>query len=73
MTCWPNLLERRGWPRKEIYTAFAAVYERLAGLAIASRGSRSLEAARDAFLYLLSFGTLGTWAGGLGSLFFYSH
>jgi hypothetical protein len=65
-----DLLERRGWTRKEIHAAFAAVYERLAGMPMPARGARSLEAARDAFLYLLSFGTLGTWTIGLGSLFF---
>lgn len=64
------LLERRGWPRKEIYQAFAALYERLTGLEIPSRSARSAESARDAFLYLLSFGTLATWTCGLGSLFF---
>jgi hypothetical protein len=65
-----NLLERHGWPRKEIHAAFTAVYERLAGIPMPARGNRSLEAARDAFLYLLSFGTLGTWTTGLGSVFF---
>jgi hypothetical protein len=65
-----NLLERRGWSRKEIYNAFGTLYERLTGLELPGRGARSAESARDAFLYLLSFGTLGTWAGGLGSLFF---
>jgi len=65
-----NLLERRGWSRKEIYNAFGSLYARLTGLELPGRGARSAESARDAFLYLLSFGTLGTWAGGLGSLFF---
>ena len=65
-----NLLERRGWSRKEIYNAFGTLYERLTGLELPGRGARSAESARDAFLYLLSFGTLATWAGGLGSLFF---
>ncbi len=65
-----DLLERRGWPRKEIYRAFGGLYERLTGLGIPARGSGRLESARDAFLYLLSFGTLATWTCGLGSLFF---
>jgi hypothetical protein len=65
-----NLLERHGWSRKEIYNAFGSLYERLTGLELPARGARSAESARDAFLYLLSFGTLGAWAGGLGSLFF---
>ncbi len=65
-----DLLDRRGWPRKEIYAAFGSLYERLTGLAIPGRVGRSAESARDAFLYLLSFGTLATWTLGLGSLFF---
>ncbi len=65
-----DLLERRGWPRKEIYRAFGSLYERLTGIDIPARGSGRLESARDAFLYLLSFGTLATWTCGLGSLFF---
>lgn len=65
-----NLLGRRGWSRKEIYNAFGSLYERLTGLEVPGRGARSAESARDTFLYLLSFGTLGTWARGLGSLFF---
>jgi hypothetical protein len=65
-----DLLERRGWPRKEIYNAFAGVYEQLTGLAVPARGAPSAESARDAFLHLLSFGTLGTWTFGLGMLFF---
>ena len=65
-----DLLERRGWPRKEIYRAFGSLYERLTGIAIPTRGSGLAESARDAFLYLLSFGTLATWACALGSLFF---
>lgn len=65
-----NLLERRGWSRKEIYQAFGSLYERLTGLELPGRAARAAESARDAFLYLLSFGTLATWATGLGSIFF---
>src|SRR6185437_1983829 len=36
-------------------------YERATGMAVPSRGSRA-ENARDAFLYLLAFVTLGIWA-----------
>ena len=61
-----NLLERRGWSRKDIYNAFGSVYERLTGLELPGRGARSAESARDAFLYLLSFGTLATWAEHMG-------
>jgi hypothetical protein len=59
-----ELLERNGWPRKEVYAAFATIYE------TPKRGAGFAESARDAFLYLLSFGTLSTWAWALGSLFF---
>jgi len=65
-----DLLDRRGWPRKEIYGAFVSLYERLTGMAMPARVGRAAESARDAFLYLLSFGTLATWTCGLGSLFF---
>jgi Domain of unknown function (DUF5671) len=64
------MLERRGWPQKEIYRAFGERYERLTGLGVPVRRGTIGEAARDAFLYLLSFGTLGTWTCALGSLFF---
>jgi hypothetical protein len=59
-----ELLERNGWPRKEVYAAFASIYE------TPKRGAGFAESARDAFLYLLSFGTLSTWAWALGTLFF---
>jgi succinate dehydrogenase hydrophobic anchor subunit len=65
-----GLLERQGWQRKEIYSAYASLYERLTGLSIPTRAGHLAESARDAFLYLLSFGTLATWTCGLGSLFF---
>lgn len=59
-----ELLERNGWPRKEVYAAFATIYE------TPKRGAGFAESARDAFLYLLSFGTLSSWAWSLGALFF---
>jgi hypothetical protein len=64
------MLERRGWSQKEIYRAYGGLYERLTGLAVPVRRGGIAEAARDVFLYLLSFGTLGTWTCALGSLFF---
>jgi hypothetical protein len=64
-----QLLKQRGWPEKDIYQAFAARYEALSGTAVPARGSAG-EAARDAFAYLLSFATLGTWTIALGSLAF---
>ena len=65
-----EMLERRGWPRKEIYAAFSSLYSRLTGMETPQRVSGFADSARDAFLYLLSFGTLSVWTLGLGSLFF---
>ena len=64
-----SLLREHGWPSKEIYAAFGARYATLTGLAVPER-SGGAASARDAFLYLLTFCTLGTWATALGSLFF---
>jgi membrane protein YqaA with SNARE-associated domain len=65
-----ELLERNGWPLKEVYAAFDSVYAGLIGIAAPRRTSGLADSARDAFLYLLSFGTLGVWTIGLGSLLF---
>lgn len=64
-----NLLRSRGWSEKRILDAFAAFYEAETGVGVPFRGGR-VEAARDAFLYLLSFIALGTWTWSLGSLFY---
>ena len=64
-----QLLKQRGWPDKDIYQALTKHYEGLTGIPIPVRGSAG-EAARDAFFYLLSFATLGTWTIALGSLAF---
>jgi Domain of unknown function (DUF5671) len=65
-----EILERNGWPRKEVYAAFGTIYNQLTGLQAPQRVSGFADSARDAFLYLLSFGTLAVWTWGLGSLFF---
>jgi len=65
-----NLLREEGWAAKEIYAAFRRRYENLTGLALPARGEGAGESARDAFLYLLAFSTLATWAIALGSLLF---
>jgi len=65
-----NLLREEGWAAKEIYAAFRRHYESLTGLALPARGEGAGESARDAFLYLLAFSTLATWATALGSLLF---
>jgi hypothetical protein len=64
-----RLLGDRGWPEKRVYEAFAAYYERSTGLPVPARAGAG-EAARDAFLYLLSFSMLGVWTIALGTLVF---
>ncbi len=65
-----RLLSDRGWPEKRICEAFASYYERSTGVSVPARGSRTSEAARDAFFYLLSFSMLGVWTIALGALVF---
>jgi hypothetical protein len=62
------LLRGRGWPAEDVYRALGTHYEKTSGLHIP--GYRRAGAAKDAFLYLLAFSTLGTWTIGLGSLMF---
>jgi hypothetical protein len=64
-----SLLIRKGWPPDDVYGALADWWERDTGIAVPSRRTK-VENARDAFLYLLAFSTLGTWAFALGSLCF---
>jgi hypothetical protein len=64
-----DLLHSRGWSEKKILNAFAAYYEAETGMGVPAR-SGGIEAARDAFLHLLSFIALGTWTISLGSLIF---
>lgn len=64
-----DLLRSRGWSEKKILSAFAAYYETETGMGVPSRGG-GIEAARDAFLHLLSFIALGTWTTSLGSLLY---
>ena len=63
------LLTRRGCPPDDVYTALGNYWELATGLPIPGRG-RTGESARDAFLYLLSFSTLATWAIALSSILF---
>jgi hypothetical protein len=65
-----GLLRERGWTAKEVSAAFGRYYERLTGLVAPVRNAKTGEAARDAFLYLLAFSTLATWATALGALLF---
>jgi hypothetical protein len=64
-----SMLTRRGWPASDVYNALADWWERSSGIAVPIRRSTA-ENARDAFLYLLAFSTLATWASALGSLWF---
>lgn len=64
-----TLLTRRGWSPNDVYTALGDWWSRATGVEIPARRSAA-ENARDAFLYLLAFSTLATWACALGSLCF---
>ena len=62
-------LVQQGWPKDEVFATLGGYWERATGLAIPQRVGRG-ESSRDAFLYLLSFATLATWASALGSMLF---
>ncbi len=65
-----SLLTNRGWPSRDVYGSLGDWWERATGVAVPARRSAA-ESARDAFLYLLAFSTLTTWACALGSLCFH--
>ncbi|MEM7062749.1 MAG: DUF5671 domain-containing protein [Cyanobacteria bacterium P01_B01_bin.77] len=65
-----QLLSSFGWPQREIERAYFVVYEELVGLPIPSPRGGQGESARDAFVYLLSFVTLGIWTQALGEIGF---
>ena len=65
-----RLLRSFGWPQREIERAFYEVYEQLVGYPIPVPGGGAGEAARDAFMYLLSFLTLALWTQALGEMAF---
>lgn len=64
-----SLLRANGWSSDVIHAAFGRYYETLTGLPVPVRQG-IVEGARDAFLQLLSFGTLSTWTIALGALLF---
>src|SRR5215471_11297753 len=64
-----SLLRQNGWSERRIYQAFGAWYEARTNKPVPSGGGR-IEGAKDAFLYLLAFITLGIWAIELGALLF---
>ncbi len=65
-----SLLTQRGWPARDVYNTLGNWWERTTGVAVPARRSTAGNA-RDAFLYLLAFSTLATWACALGSLWFH--
>jgi Domain of unknown function (DUF5671) len=65
-----QLLEKEGWPSRDIYAALGRYYENLTGLPVPARSAGAGESAREAFLYMLSFSTLATWTTALASLLF---
>jgi hypothetical protein len=65
-----NLLSRAGWPSSDVYLSLGRYWEQSTGLPIPRR-TGSGENSRDAFLYLLAFATLCTWACSLGSMLFH--
>lgn len=65
-----SFLTRRGWPQEDVYAALGGYWEKITGFSVPGRPAAGGESARDAFLYLLSFSTLATWASALGSMLF---
>ena len=62
------LLKQNGWSERRVYRSLSAYYGTALGTAPPARGGRGVDA-RDAFLYLLNFITLGFWVIALGELF----
>lgn len=56
-----GILRQNGWPERRIYRALSEYYAGALGLPVPGRAG-STENARDAFLYLLNFITLGFWS-----------
>jgi hypothetical protein len=54
------MLRQNGWQERRVYAALSTYYAETLGVAVPARGS-SADWARDAFLYLISFITLGAW------------
>jgi Domain of unknown function (DUF5671) len=61
------LLKYSGWSERRIYRSLATYYTETLGIVVPGRSSRS-DSARDAFLYLLNFITLGFWSTAIGNL-----
>jgi len=63
------ILHNAGWPEKDSIAALAAYYESLTGMPVPAH-PRTSGGPREAFLHLLGFITLSTWAIAAGSLWF---
>jgi hypothetical protein len=63
------LLRQNGWSERRVYGALSQHYAESLGTVVPSR-SGPAENARDGFLYLVNFITLGFWATALGSIFY---
>lgn len=64
-----GMLRHNGWPERRIYRALATYYGGALQTHVPAR-AQSGENARDAFLYLLNFITLGFWTVALGQIFY---
>ena len=64
-----GMLRHNGFSERRIYRALGAYYGQTLGTQIPAR-TQSGESARDAFLYLLNFITLGFWTVALGQIFY---
>ena len=64
-----TLLVHNGWPEEEVLSSLGRHWQQITGLPVPERTGRG-ESSREAFLYLLMFSTLATWASSLGSMLF---
>jgi Domain of unknown function (DUF5671) len=66
-----RILREAGWSEKQVNGAILELYEEKTGMKAPMPGGMARgESAKDAFLHLLAFGTLGTWVGAIASLVF---
>ncbi|WP_107667359.1 DUF5671 domain-containing protein [Cyanothece sp. BG0011] len=65
-----KLLKNKGWSTQDIDLAFTHAFEKIIGVTIPVPNQLRGESAKETFLYLLSFVTLGIWSQALGSVGF---
>lgn len=65
-----RILKSKGWAENQINKLWTDFYEQKIGLSVPGPSYSKGESAKDSFLYLLSFSTLGTWIWALGSILF---